>query len=236
MSWHYLAEQEGESLQDICLGGEPCVPLKSKITHGVFCSNGKLTATYLDSLSGMTFAPSMDTPGKGKSMSSVGASPARISALQAKEQELKEKDQDSGEKWPESLAKFDPGSSSWRIAQCSLFEEQPELLETWPKWATWDLTHVWEQNISGESTPEIDCGSWRPLLKIPTPCAGTKSWGGTFQEVGGSQNVLRRTWLGRQTVNPGFWEDIMGWPIGWTDLKPLEMDKFQRWLHSHGQF
>jgi site-specific DNA-cytosine methylase len=28
----------------------------------------------------------------------------------------------------------------------------------------------------------------------------------------------------------------MGWPEGWTDLKPLEMVKYLKWRHSHGKF
>ena len=35
-------------------------------------------------------------------------------------------------------------------------------------------------------------------------------------------------------LNPPWVEWLMGWPVGWTDLKPLEMDKFQQWQHSHG--
>jgi hypothetical protein len=35
-------------------------------------------------------------------------------------------------------------------------------------------------------------------------------------------------------LNPTWVEWLMGWPLGWTDLKPLEMDKSQRWPHSHG--
>jgi hypothetical protein len=27
----------------------------------------------------------------------------------------------------------------------------------------------------------------------------------------------------------------MGWPKEWTDLKPLEMDKFRQWQDSHGK-
>jgi hypothetical protein len=29
-------------------------------------------------------------------------------------------------------------------------------------------------------------------------------------------------------------EWLMGWPPGWTALEPLAMDRFQRWLRSHG--
>jgi hypothetical protein len=35
-------------------------------------------------------------------------------------------------------------------------------------------------------------------------------------------------------LNPNWVAWLMGWPIGWTDLKPLEMDKFRQWLRSHG--
>jgi hypothetical protein len=39
--------------------------------------------------------------------------------------------------------------------------------------------------------------------------------------------------LGGQ-LNPTWVEWLMGWPLGWTDLKPLATDKFQQWQHSHG--
>ena len=35
------------------------------------------------------------------------------------------------------------------------------------------------------------------------------------------------------TLNPTWVEWLMGWPLGWTDLKPLEMDKFQEWQQQH---
>lgn len=37
------------------------------------------------------------------------------------------------------------------------------------------------------------------------------------------------------TLNPLWVEWLMGWPTGWTDLEPLEMDKFRQWLRSHGR-
>ncbi len=36
------------------------------------------------------------------------------------------------------------------------------------------------------------------------------------------------------SLNPMWVEWLMGWPIGWTDLNPLEMDRSQWWQHSHG--
>ena len=37
------------------------------------------------------------------------------------------------------------------------------------------------------------------------------------------------------SLNPTWVEWLMGWPLGWTDLKPLEMDKFRQWQRSHGR-
>ena len=36
-------------------------------------------------------------------------------------------------------------------------------------------------------------------------------------------------------LNPNWVEWLMGWPLGWTDLKQLETDKFQKWQDEHGR-
>jgi hypothetical protein len=33
---------------------------------------------------------------------------------------------------------------------------------------------------------------------------------------------------------PAISEWVMGWPDGWSDLKPLATDKFRLWCESHG--
>jgi len=37
-------------------------------------------------------------------------------------------------------------------------------------------------------------------------------------------------------LNPPWVEWLMGWPPGWTDLKPLEMDKFHYARQPHGDY
>jgi hypothetical protein len=37
-------------------------------------------------------------------------------------------------------------------------------------------------------------------------------------------------------LNPLWTEWLMGWPIGWTDLKPLEMDKSLYVQQLHGSY
>jgi hypothetical protein len=37
-------------------------------------------------------------------------------------------------------------------------------------------------------------------------------------------------------LNPMWVEWLMGWPLGWTDLKPLAMDRFQSWQQQHSEY
>jgi len=67
---------------------------------------------------------------------------------------------------------------------------------------------------------------------FPTPtCQDAKNNGSASQQIRRTKplNVV----VGG-SLNPNWVEWLMGWPIGWTDLKQSETDKFQQWLHSHG--
>jgi hypothetical protein len=60
-------------------------------------------------------------------------------------------------------------------------------------------------------------GAWNQLNKVTTPEEARQMGAGN----GGKLNPMWVEWL-------------MGWPLGWTDLKPLEMDKFRSWQQQHG--
>ena len=62
-----------------------------------------------------------------------------------------------------------------------------------------------------------------PAKKTRLERTGSKSGENLPQVVGGK-------------LNPNWVEWLMGWPIEWTDLKPLETDKFQEWLSLHGKY
>ncbi len=55
----------------------------------------------------------------------------------------------------------------------------------------------------------------------------------------GRAQYLRNTYplnvIAGGAMNPQWSEWIMGFPIGWTGLEPLEMHKFQQWLDLHGK-
>lgn len=259
MSWHYLRVEVEESLQDICLGGERLPPLKSKITHAEFYCNGKLMDSYLDSLSGMTFAHSMENLGKEKSMLFQEDFHAKTLVLQEKEQDLMEKGRDFGEKWQGSFAKYNQDSCSWKTHQCSLLGDLDEFSETWPQWGLMRDGECWEHQILERSmkgsesgllpdnqnffhtpnTTGLDGGSnSRKALKKrlstwPTPT--TPTGGGNIGGSGAYKNAIKNGTHIPHSINPSLYEWLMGWPIGWTDLKPLEMDKSHFVQQQHGE-
>ena len=76
--------------------------------------------------------------------------------------------------------------------------------------------------------------------RFPTPSANEDAAGtpnGKMQKMLGNDPRVRGTtpqeWAGG-SLNPTWVEWLMGWPLGWSDSKPLETAKFQRWLRSHG--
>jgi len=78
----------------------------------------------------------------------------------------------------------------------------------------------------------------------PTPQASDNRDRGNMS----NPSVQRRVDIGKQfmlsqsvdpnsgQLNPTWVEWLMGWPLGWTDLKPLEMDKSLCALQQHGEF
>jgi len=227
MSWHYLRAVAGESLQDICSDGEPCVPLKSKTIHAEFYCNGKLMDSYLDSLSGTMLPHLTDDLGEAKSKSSPEVFPVKTSLLPAKELALKESDQDSGEKWHGSFAKYDPSTHSLRTPQCSLFEDSTEYCATLPRWGSMRTGECWEQTMLEQSINATESGLW------PTPT--TPSGGGNCGGSGAYKNALKNGTHIPHSINPNLYEWLMGWPQGWTDLKPLEMGRFPYVLPQLGE-
>ena len=57
--------------------------------------------------------------------------------------------------------------------------------------------------------------------------------GSKMQKMLGNHCDIRGDLTGG-TLSADWTEWLMGWPIGHTDLKPLEMDKFRQWQLSHG--
>lgn len=103
---------------------------------------------------------------------------------------------------------------------------------------------MWQTPVADYAV-ERSAGKWNsrgePKLsaqvKFPTPHGFSKdgkSNGPSGNELGRAVNKLGDANGG--SLNPDWVEWLMGWPIGWTDLKPLEMDKYRAWQQAHGIF
>jgi len=132
-----------------------------------------------------------------------------------------------GNTWPGSFAKWDQDSSSWKIAQCLLLEDSQLYLGTWPRWGLMQSGVCLEQNPLVRNTKETGCGSWgtptasqdyKPVRKLAPSEASGKHGTILVGSIGKEHPHL----IGRY-LKPLVTEYLMGWPIGWTDLRPLVM-------------
>jgi len=245
MSWHILKdcenslcsqEQEEASSEAICWDGERFAPSSGQTTLGRYCLPDSETGSCPDSRSGMMSRPSTETHGEGESMSSQAGSHVRTSAQPGKAQESTGRGLECGSTWPGSFAKYDPDSSSWKTPQYSLLEGLDVFSETWPRWGTMRNGECWELPTlegamtgteSGFSHPTPTCSDHKGACAREEPRMGQlKDW--MFETLTHSQSTIYPT--------PGFMERVMGWPIGWTELKPLPMGNLQQWRQQHSGF
>jgi len=218
MSWLFSQALVEEYLGDTSLDGEQSVPLNGNLTQQAYCAPDKMTGFSRLSRYGMTYKPLMDIRGEELLTLYREVFHAKTSAQQEKVQGLMQSVQECGEKWHASFAKYDPDSCSWRTAQCSLLGDLEPFSETWPQWGLMRDGECWEQRTLEQTIKETESGLW------PTPKAS--EGGGNAGGANGRRIAKENgTWI-PHSINPNLYEWLMGWPLGWTDLKPLEMDKF----------
>ena len=250
MSWLFSQALVEEYLGDISLDGEQSVQSSGKPTQLAYLSQDKMTKYSRLSRFGMMFKPLTENLGKELLMLYLEDFHARTSALLERGGVLLQAEAQCGNTWQELLAKFDPDTALWKTAQCSLLEDLEQSLEIWPRWGSMRngecyrqpmLVQITLESESGLSeripnnidffhtpcTTGIDGGSnsrkalKKRMEKLPTPLSS--DYKGVQRMRDNHQNDLAAVVGG--PVNPIFSEWLMGWPLGWTDLKPLEMDK-----------
>ena len=88
------------------------------------------------------------------------------------------------------------------------------------------------RKVNGKGT-DGSVGLSRLAGLLPTPNCGDA------KNPGGNQNQNDLSKLAKASgkrLSPLFSEWMMGWPTGWTDIMPLETDKFQQWRQQHSEF
>jgi hypothetical protein len=131
--------------------------------------------------------------------------------------------------WPTPVAS-DIGSRNKPYSQCGT----PLSLAV--KWPT--PTVCGNYNRKGASATSGD-GLATAVNRWPTPTARIHKGGGNSmtRKDGKSRSDMLDWAVEYQTgmrLNPMWVEWLMAWPLGWTDLKPLEMDKSHSALQQHG--
>lgn len=268
---------------------------------------------------GGIFASSTDAPGATLLTWFREASPARTSPPQAKAPASPESTPDCGVKWPESLAKYDRATSSWKTLPSSRRAASKSSWATWPAWGTMRAGACWARSTPEHLTNGYGCGYWptprttgldggsnsraaakargmwptprateagpdfakldrsatgislqtavqmfptprsedsqcagghrgkddtlygmicRPKENFPTPTARDHKSPGLPEKRQARMNARAQplTAVVGGQLNPDWVEWLMGWPIAWTDLKPLATARFREWRRWHGVF
>jgi hypothetical protein len=173
--------------------------------------------------------------GRGEELltSWLAAFPVRTLVWQEREPESKASEAECGKRWYGLFARFDHQKLKWRTPQCSLLEDWTLFSETWPRWGSMRNGECFLRNPVDFLTDESGSGS-RELVPTPTACDHKGS--GRPRLERGPNNNLRdfckiNFKLQYPPVKPVEW--LMWWPIGHTDLKPLETAKYREWQQQH---
>ena len=233
MSWLFSQALVEEYLGENSLDGAQSAPLNGSRIQQAYCAPDKMTGFSRLSRFGMMYKPLTENRGAELLTLYLAGFHARTSAQQEKAQELTENEAGCGEKWHASFTKYDPDTSLWRTHQCSLLGDLDEFLETWPQWGLMRDGECWEQTPWVMPIIEPEFG-W-----LPTPTVSDSSGAGRAGPRKGANISNLKDYLSkwyRLAYPPvNVTEYMMGWPLGWTDLKPLEMDKCHCVQQQHGE-
>lgn len=258
MSWRYLREVVAESSDLSCSDIESSAPLKTTNIVKRSCCNDNATVCLSHSRFGRTLSHLTGDHGAASWISLLRAS--RVNRFRERDQcEPPTTAKTDGQQQPESLARYCRESSTWKTSQISLLSNTlDEYSENWPRSGTISNGVVYRGKPLERLIPETDSGF---MEKVPTPTAtqlgGSRAWFKTLLSKEGGPPVKNsrvydpktgyhitinlsrfvKIWPrkneARGDLNPSYVEWLMGWPIGWTDLEPLETGKYQQWLKKH---
>lgn len=236
-----LEREEGCSRPSGCWAGEQSGMSKTTSTASASSSSESRTGCSTTRPSGTTQGRLTGDPGVDAWIPSRRASRASRSAGQAKAT-AQQTSETSGRTPFASLEKCGPDGFYWKMCQGSFVTVMPDrFTEAWPK-AGMMLDGIayllprldWTIGARGGGLLPTPTANDGPGYYVTTQRLAQQRakrvWGPSYWAVYGTVlHALKRGW-----ANPRFSEAMMGWPIGWTDLEPLGMGKFQEWLQQFG--
>ena len=218
-SLHCSQEQEVESLEESSSDGKPSVQSSGSHTQLAYLPPDKMTAFSRLSRFGMTFKPLTADRGEELLMSFREGFHAKL----IPQQRLEKIQQTTfglrcGESWQMSLpGTFLPKTSAeWRLTK-------PQT--TVNRWVTKPKQFPYQRQTWVQTTFGEDIGYLHTPTTMANFCAPS------MQKHAGCRNWVKV--FGK--ITPNHYEWLMGWPIGWTDLKPLATDKSLCAPQKHGE-
>lgn len=237
MSWLFSQALVAEYSDRISWDGTQSAQLNVMPTQAKFWRNDKMMDFSNLSRFGLTLQLLTENHGKELLTLYLADFHAKTSASQEKVQDLMENDQDSGKNLNGSFAKYSLSSHSLKTVQCSLLADSKEYSVILPKWGLMLNGELFHAPILVEFINEN-----APGLSLPT-LGANEGKGSSKNRYRGSKDfrgakmceALRTCETDPTYLNPYFAELTMKWPLGWTDLKPLATDSFQKWLEAHSE-
>ena len=238
--------------------------MKSRTTPRKSSGSGSETDSLTMPRSGLMCEALMDGPSLERWALSLPDFPASLTASPDSDGELMTSGI-FGQRRPESLAKFDPATSTWRTSQASFLGEPADRLmgvklqRSLPRWVMWDLRELWQLVKSALPTggkgggywptPMISTGAFnrssptspeRPSLGNmarfwPIPKASAEHYGQHGLQVRKTSTDGEKSSKSTRQLNPRFVEWLMGIPIVWTALEPLGMESYRQWRRRFSQ-
>ena len=243
MSWHFLRESEAASWEAASLDGAPSALSNLMPTVGACYSPASETGASTDSPSGTTFGPSMAGRGVEQLMLFPVDSRVRTSRPPAGVPASPALNNHSGVSSNASTARSDHDMRLSRTQARSELTDSTLFSRTLPAWGMMRNGAWWARTPLARRISAGVAGSSRPMPMLMTPLAKNHETGPAYEVKNPAAtafwNALRALQPpGTTTKNGGPWiafrEWMMGWPIGWTALEPLETDRWLEWLRWHG--
>ncbi|SRR6266404_586962 len=253
MSWHFLQGREGVSWEGSSSDGAPDALLRLIPIADPYYSPDNATGISPYSLFGTMYALSTENLGADGSTLSAGGFPARTSVPRASGPESRERARVYGENTRALLAKFGLDLPLLRTLRTCGRAGWLASSETLPIWGTTQTGVCWGLATSAPRISATVFGLW------PTPTTvgnehspSMRKWpahrtmfatltahlyGNNREGANGRTGLVRESFervIGGLSLTLREW--MMGWPLGWTALEPLETGKFLAWRRSHGTF
>ena len=240
MSWHFSRALVAEYSAPSCSALDVSAQSSATSMPDLFCCSDKTTECCPRSLSGTTLQRSTVKYGEDVLACYLAGFPVKTSPQRAAVKASQAKDPGSGFKWPESLARYDQLSHSWKTRHYSLFEDLTEYSLIWPRSGTMRSGEYWRRPRLEPLTYVKEFG-FSPAIVTDQTCQASQNQARTYWPTpttkgldGGSHASRKRKKMGIYgPVNPVFIEFLQAFPINWTDLRPSAMPKFLSWLRMH---